>query len=664
MANIKKSFSFRNGVQVDDDNFLVNPTGLVGIGTTVPTEALDVRGKVKVIGEVNATSGLITSLVISDTLQVNNLDFAAGEIGAGISVGTAGVITATSSAGLVTYYGDGKNLLNLPTSQWLDKDVGLGYTSIYSQGAVGIATVDPRFFLQIGGNESNNLATFKAGVGFNSTGDVVATGIVTAGIGFTGDLRGNIVSGLSTFTQLEASNVNVTGIITAIEGENVIPFYYLNQSNLPDPLTNKGAFAQVFTTNRAYFADSGYWKEIVNRESNGTVGTGTDNYNVDIVTANVVTTSSGIGFTGNLVGDVNSAGISTFNQLKVTGGISGDTVSGILTTGQLQASASQIGIATASSIDIVEKLAVGTNNPSKNVEIFNVGITTVDVIGEEFAIVQLGQRSSIGIGESTAQIKFGEADKSFELINGDTGNFNSVIHGANFQGIATGGFNWIYGGDGSTLMNLDYKGNLGIGKTLGMYPLDVVGVATFGNDVFVKNNLEVANTLKVLGNLDVSGSSTFTLPDLIQGSNINVNTGISSFLKINVAESISGVATIGIGTWISPNGMGIDAPNAVVNFQQVGIGSTQPSSTLDVGGSGHIKQFFGVGNVEPGAAVDFSSAGRGMSIAPLQNRMFMVPPKVTTTERNNLAGLVAGAMIYNTSTNNIQFYNGSSWSNL
>ena len=42
----------------------------------------------------------------------------------------------------------------------------------------------------------------------------------------------------------------------------------------------------------------------------------------------------------------------------------------------------------------------------------------------------------------------------------------------------------------------------------------------------------------------------------------------------------------------------------------------------------------------------------------------MVPPKVTTTERNNLAGLVAGAMIYNTSTNNIQFYNGSSWSNL
>ena len=39
MANIKKNFNFRNGVQVDDDNLLVTSTGLVGIGTTIPNEA-------------------------------------------------------------------------------------------------------------------------------------------------------------------------------------------------------------------------------------------------------------------------------------------------------------------------------------------------------------------------------------------------------------------------------------------------------------------------------------------------------------------------------------------------------------------------------------------------------------------------------------------------
>ena len=36
MANYTKSFNFRNGVQVDDSNFIVNSVGLVGIGTTIP----------------------------------------------------------------------------------------------------------------------------------------------------------------------------------------------------------------------------------------------------------------------------------------------------------------------------------------------------------------------------------------------------------------------------------------------------------------------------------------------------------------------------------------------------------------------------------------------------------------------------------------------------
>ena len=39
MASIRKSFSFRNGVQVDEDNFIVNANGLVGIGTSIPNES-------------------------------------------------------------------------------------------------------------------------------------------------------------------------------------------------------------------------------------------------------------------------------------------------------------------------------------------------------------------------------------------------------------------------------------------------------------------------------------------------------------------------------------------------------------------------------------------------------------------------------------------------
>ena len=56
MANIRKTFNFRNGVQVDEDNFIVDSLGKVGVGTTVPTQMLDVRGNAKVVGIVTSQS--------------------------------------------------------------------------------------------------------------------------------------------------------------------------------------------------------------------------------------------------------------------------------------------------------------------------------------------------------------------------------------------------------------------------------------------------------------------------------------------------------------------------------------------------------------------------------------------------------------------------------
>ena len=38
---------------------------------------------------------------------------------------------------------------------------------------------------------------------------------------------------------------------------------------------------------------------------------------------------------------------------------------------------------------------------------------------------------------------------------------------------------------------------------------------------------------------------------------------------------------------------------------------------------------------------------------------FMILPKVTSTQRGNLTGVVSGAIIYNTSTNKVQVFNGS-----
>ena len=134
MANYRKSFNFRNGVQVDYDNFIVNTNGLVGIGTSIPTEFLDVRGNAKVIGLFTATSVSAQNLSVSGITTFTSLDN-------GRILINSGIITASS--GVVTYYGDGSKLTNLASSQWVDVNPGTGFSSIYNSGTVGIATSMP-----------------------------------------------------------------------------------------------------------------------------------------------------------------------------------------------------------------------------------------------------------------------------------------------------------------------------------------------------------------------------------------------------------------------------------------------------------------------------------------------------------------------------------------
>ena len=115
--------------------------------------------------------------------------------------------------------------------------------------------------------------------------------------GTTGTFSGNVSVG-GTLTYEDVTNIDSVGLITARSGisvsggvitaqagENKIPALYANMAALPNAGTYHGMFAHVHATGRGYFAHGGGWYELVNKELNGVVGTGTENYNVGVVTA-------------------------------------------------------------------------------------------------------------------------------------------------------------------------------------------------------------------------------------------------------------------------------------------------------------------------------------------------------------------------------------------
>ena len=630
MANIRKTFNFRNGVQVDDDNLIVNPLGLVGVGTTVPTESLDVRGNLKVVGSINATDATINTVsvgVITATTVV-----ATAFSGGRVSI-VSGIVTASS--GVVTYYGDGGQLLNLPTSQWLDIDVGLGFTSIYARGFVGVSTNDPRYAFQVGG--TNNLGTFASGVGIDSTGNIRATGIITASkfVGIGSDL-----------TLLNASNIS-SGTI----GTDRIPT--LRTDQLPSNITVSGIIT----------ASSGF--------SGNITGNVTGN-----LTGNV---------TGNLTGNVTGIA-STARTLTGSPDIS---VSNITAIGIAASTSFTIGVSTSATVHIglggtaisllsSARLGIGTTTPTTDIQILKDNNVEVQFISRGgVSQISIGQTINppVGAALSVGLIRYGNSPKSFDIANNDSGDINLYLH-AGPAGINTGRFKWIYGQTFQELMSLSYDGYLGIGITNPSHKLHVVGTSTVTSDSYVGGNLNVSGTI----------TGTLTLPNPAP-VNINSTTGISTTYNLQVQNNLTAVS-IGIGT-TNPI-VGLDARQKAALFGVVAINTTSVNASLQVTGES-LFDTVGIGTTTTGgeslvisdssilisdsvfntnsafavgigttlarSVVDLADAGNNIDFASVR---FMLPPILTTTERIGLS-TIAGAFIFNKTTNKFQGYTGIAW---
>ena len=668
MANIRKQFNFRNGVQVDDDNLIVTSTGLVGIGTSLPAEFLHVEGNARIVGFASCNSIVTPSLqATSATINDITLDTSGSIIGGGVSI-VGGVIRGSES-GVATYFGDGGNLLNLPTSQWVDVDPGFGYTSIYAAGNVGVGTTTPAFTFQVAGNQDLSVSGFAPGVGISSDGDVLITGVTTAykfvGIG-------------SDLTLLDADNISSGTISTS--RLPVISSYILDPNQSLGIVTvTKFEADTINTGDLIVSAGATVTGSLVATATTAQGLTGTPDITVAAITASTINVSSGATFANVITGTASTAqSLTTDADVDIN-----DLTVGVATVSTRLVADTEVGIGTAAPPD---KLSVYDGN--------------IKVYRDSGAVaVSIG--NSVGVDGHNAQIRFGNdtslfdnsVESAFDLINSGYGNFNYYlnINDATPVGIKTGDFNWITSSS-TELMTLTYEGDLGIGNTQPLARLHVTGTSRFTNQATFLDDVDVDGTFsaaslaidlltgtdanitgvttsdKFVGILEATPDSNNIIPgvdsDIVSvstllavGSASTTNTGSSegAFIIGDATNRIfiTDEGIIGIGTTSSQTN-----PDDIFTFGLFNIFAVDQTAAL--GG-------VGVGTTALQCLVDFSSVGLARTEIGTEDdsskMRFMLPPKLSTAERIGLS-TVAGAMIYNTDLNKTQVYTGIAWEEL
>ena len=539
MANYRKSFNFRNGVQVDDDNFVINANGLVGIGTSIPREVLDVYGN-------NHVTGLTSTgtLSVSGTSNFND-DL---NVGSNISLDeSTGSITAN------TFFGDASRLSNIyaiSTTGWV---AGVG---LHTFRSVGIGTTNPETFLQIEGNPNDS-----TGVAIGS-GNIKASGIVTA-------------NSLTLVNSLSAgSNLSIIGVSTlsgnvdlnsdlSIGGDlNVVGVStFQNNIHLGDSdaikigdsddlqLYHDGSNSYISDTGTGELRVTGSKVKLNNADNTASLLVATAGGSVDLYhngTTKLQTTATGATLSGTLIatgldGTLNSSS-ATITDATVTNA----TITNIVGT-SVSVAHVNAGVSTFSTIRVDK-----TELPK------------IDIIGNN-ASLSLGQ--VVGGGNSSAIFTFDSG--TLRVNNFDLGGVEFNLHEGSGAG-STDTFRVKY--DNEKQFEVTHDGKVGVNRDGAVltHELEV------GGDLFVDNDAKIVGVLTVSPGtpfeMTFGDGSSIPFPN---GQNFNTITGISTLNFLTVRETIK---AIGVSSFFHEGiekhiGLQLEASDAFIGGS-VGIGTT------------------------------------------------------------------------------------------
>ena len=286
-------------------------------GVTTFTGAIDANGDLDVDGHTNLdnvnVSGISTfagnidangDLDVDghtelDNVAISGITTFSGYLDANANVGIAGDLDVdghtdldnVSISGVTTFTGAIDANGNLDVAGTLDVDGHTELDNVNISGVVTATSINATTFIGDGDFVDIDVDGHTELDHVNIAGVVTATTINATTINattFAGD--GDFVD-IDVDGHTNLDNVSVAGVTTfagKIVGsatDNVIPFLYSTMGDLPNAGTYHGAFAHVHNQGKGYFAHANAWYELVNKEQNGTVGTGTERYDIGYIDA-------------------------------------------------------------------------------------------------------------------------------------------------------------------------------------------------------------------------------------------------------------------------------------------------------------------------------------------------------------------------------------------
>ena len=198
---VNKNFVVKNGLEVDTNTLFVDSANnRVAIGTTVPTAALDVRGKILSDSQVESFVGKFVGIVTAGAVGVTTMTTTDAVVSGFSTLGKANVTSLNVTTGFSTVQSLTATDITVSFGSTFSKDLNVG-----AAATVGAALT------VTGASKFAEFSRFEKDIAVGGAATVGGALTVTGNAYFNGNVD---INGDLTYDEVNARNLNISGIAT------------------------------------------------------------------------------------------------------------------------------------------------------------------------------------------------------------------------------------------------------------------------------------------------------------------------------------------------------------------------------------------------------------------------------------------------------------------